>query len=391
MSGFEIHCGDALEVLRTMPDESVNCCITSPPYYGLRDYGTAKWEGGDAECSHKERMARGDTERETPGGRGGSFRGGEIQYRELCAQCGATRVDSQIGLERTPTEYIARLVEVFREVRRVLKSDGTLWVNIGDSYSAHPEQRKTTDKVGLKQETNRGSNSVPSRCVDGLKRKDLIGIPWTLAFALRDDGWWLRQDIIWAKGNCMPESVRDRCTKAHEYIFMLSKSARYYYDSDAIKEPTQPDSIARYGRGRADDAKYADGGPGGQTIARTFDHMQPKQDGYGRRHAGFKGREFSGDPREMRNKRSWWLMNTAPTPEAHFATFPLELPEICLKAGCPEGGVVLDPFAGAGTTGLACLKNNRGFRGIELNPAYIEIAYKRAEKHFPLLMGALCV
>ena len=332
--------GDALTVLKTLPDASVNCCITSPPYYGLRDYG----------C------------------------------------------DGQIGLERTPAEYIARLVDVFREVRRVLRDDGTCWINIGDSYAAqggdHSKFNSNQPNVGASRCHANGSRDKGNRRpATGLKPKDLIGIPWMLAFALRDDGWYLRQDIIWAKGNCMPESVKDRCTKAHEHIFMLSKSARYFYDYDAISEPTQPDSVARYSRGRADDAKYADGGPGNQTIARSFEHMQPKQDGRGRRYSGFNEREFSGDPRERRNKRSWWLMNTKPCSEAHFAVYPLELPETCLLAGTKEGGTVLDPFCGAGTTGLACLKNGREFIGIELNTEYVKIAEARAQKYYPLLAG----
>ena len=409
-----IHHGDALTVLRTLPDVSVNCCITSPPYYGLRDYGTAKWEGGDPACDHidpqgpvnapsaSSTLTTNNGRGPLPGDKYQSDR--KAQYRDACRKCGARRIDQQIGLESTPVEYIARLVEVFREVWRVLKDDGTLWVNIGDSYAGMKiGNTNAGNSSGLRRDGRPEESRLRSCAIEashmaamkftkrtppGLKPKDLIGVPWMLAFALRDDGWYLRQDIIWCKGNCMPESVKDRCTKAHEYLFMLSKSARYWYDAAAISEPTQPGSIARYSRGRADDSKYADGGPGNQTIARTFDGMQPKQDGHGRRHAGFNEREFSGDPRERRNKRSWWLMNTAPTPEAHFATFPIELPETCLRAGCPEGGTVLDPFAGAGTTGLACLKNGRNFIGIELNAEYVELAQGRAHKYQPLFCEA---
>lgn len=300
-----------------MPEASVNCCVTSPPYYGLRDYGVA----------------------------------------------------GQIGLERTPAEYIIKLVDVFREVRRVLTPDGTCWVVVGDSYNARPEQRKATNKPGEKQATSVGSIGAPSRSVEGLKPKDLIGIPWMLAFALRDDGWYLRQDIIWAKLNPMPESVKDRCTKAHEYVFMLSKSARYSYDSEAIAEASVENSIKKF-----------------------TDNGRDKQRGHRRRHAGFNGRYAetlarNGVP-ETRNRRSVWTLATFPTPEAHFATFPIELPELCIRAGCPEGGTVLDPFAGAGTTGLACLKNGRRFVGIELKAEYIEIARARARKYYPLLVGA---
>ena len=219
---FDIRQGNALDRLREMPDCSVNCCITSPPYFGLRDYGTV----------------------------------------------------GQIGLESTPEAYITRLVEVFREVRRVLRGDGTCWINIGDSYNAQPGQRKTTDKAGDKQATSIGSVGAPSRCVDGLKPKDLIGIPWMLAFALRADGWYLRQDIIWHKPNPMPESVKDRCTKAHEYIFLLSKTARYWWDADAIAEVAKYVGDERYKRQdtrKVADVKCLDGG----SRARTGNPAKP--------------------------------------------------------------------------------------------------------------------
>jgi DNA modification methylase len=313
---FTIHHGDALAVLRAMPDASVACCVTSPPYYGLRDY----------------------------------------------------QVDGQIGLEPTPEAYIERLVDVFREVRRVLRPDGTLWLNIGDSYNAHPGQRKTTDKAGDKQATSAGSVGAPSRCVVGLKPKDLIGVPWMLAFALRADGWWLRSDIIWAKPNPMPESVTDRPTKAHEYVFLLAKSERYRYDAKAIQERAV-----------------------NPTFGKFTDNGKDKQRGHSRRHAGFNGRYAAklaaeGVP-EFRNRRSVWTLATIPTPDAHFATFPIDLAETCILAGCPADGTVLDPFAGAGTTGLAALKHGRRFVGIELNADYIEIAHTRAGRHMPLLAG----
>ncbi len=329
---FRIIEGDALTVLRTLPAESVNCCVTSPPYWGLRDYGTA----------------------------------------------------GQIGLEKMPEEYVARMVEVFREVRRVLRLDGTLWLNLGDSYASG--MRSAYDDDRHKYQTARPHDQRPATPAN-LKPKDLIGIPWRVAFALQADGWWLRSDIVWCKGNGMPESVKDRPTRAHEYIFLLSKSERYYYDAAAVAEPVKADTPARYKRGRSGDHKFADGGPGGQTLARTFDHM--KQDGHGGRHAGFNDREFARDPGEVRNLRSWWLVNTLPTPEAHFATMPITLAERCVQAGCPEGGTVLDPFAGAGTTGLACLKHGRNFLGIELNPEYIQISEQRAERHMPLLRRAI--
>lgn len=372
MKCFGILPGDALVVLRALPDESVNCCITSPPYYGLRDYGTAKWKGGDAGCDHvdpsgpvnapssKSTLTTNNGQGPLPGDKYQHDR--KAQFKVQCARCGARRIDSQIGLESTPSKYIARLVEVFREVRRVLKSDGTLWVNIGDSYAsqsgAHGGRQDNQRGVGAKTAHDSGAgDQAARRPCDGLKPKDLIGIPWLLAFALRDDGWWLRQDIIWAKPNPMPESVRDRCTKAHEYVFLLTKSARYWWDSRAIAE----ESI-----------KGAAGG--------TFNNGKIGIHQLGRSSAASRAES------DTRNRRSVWTLATLPTPEAHFATFPLELPEICLKAGCPEGGAVLDPFAGAGTTGLACLKNGRRFIGIELNPTYVEIAYTRARKYYPLLL-----
>lgn len=307
-----IHHGDALTVLRTLPDSSVNCCITSPPYYGLRDYGCA----------------------------------------------------GQIGLESTPAEYIARLVEVFREVRRVLKDDGTCWINCGDSYAGHnlPGWRP-----GNEAKNQGSSNKNGCGFITGCKPKDLIGIPWMLAFALRDDGWYLRQDIIWHKPNPMPESVKDRCTKAHEYIFMLSKSARYWCDMDAVSEP----------------ATYA-----GKIVTLGEKSLSKGQANGANMAASGNGRASEVTVKDTRNLRSVWTLATLPTPEAHFATFPIELPETCLRAGCPEGGTVLDPFAGAGTTWLACLKNGRRFVGIELNAKYVELAQGRAHKYQPLFCEA---
>ena len=302
-----IHTGDCLEVLRTQPDASAHCCVTSPPYFGLRDYGAA----------------------------------------------------GQIGLEPTPDEFVARLVEVFREVRRVLRDDGTCWINLGDSYNAAGRTGHGS-RIGFKQGTNRASAIGGDACrpsFDGLKPKDLLGIPWRVAFALQADGWYLRQDIVWAKPNPMPESVRDRCTKAHEYIFMLSKSERYFYDAEAIKEPAV-----------APKAAWTDGG-------------SEKQRGHSRRHAGFNGRYAerirAEGPPETRNKRSVWTVTTKPFKEAHFATFPPDLIEPCILAGCPAGGMVLDPFGGAGTTGLVAARHGRNATLIELNPEYVEIARRR--------------
>jgi DNA modification methylase len=305
--------GDCRDKLRELPDESVNCCVTSPPYFGLRDYG----------C------------------------------------------DGQMGLEPTPDEFVAGMVDVFREVRRVLRDDGTLWLNIGDSFAGggtigrndtSPEAlARRAEKFG----TGTGSGSAVGASgtrakVAGLKAKDLIGIPWMLAFALRADGWYLRQDIIWSKPNPMPESVRDRCTKAHEYLFLLSKGPRYYYDAEAIAE------AAAYAPGSREDAPS--GSFGGQRAANTTDPQVQQS---------FRA------IRETRNKRSVWEVATQPFSEAHFATYPPALIEPCIKAGCPEGGTVLDPFGGAGTTGLVADRLQRDAILIELNPEYAEIARRR--------------
>jgi DNA modification methylase len=292
--------GDCREILRTLPDASVHCCVTSPPYFGLRDYG----------------------------------------------------VEHQIGLEPTPDEYVSQLVEVFREVRRVLRDDGTLWLNLGDSYAAGG---RGGGADGSKQQTNVGALLGPKKPPAGLKPKDLIGIPWRVAFALQADGWWLRQDIIWSKPNTMPESVTDRCTKAHEYIFLLSKSARYYYDADAIKTPVSPKTLTVNTTPRK-----------GTGIESTGEKLNKWiEENGGRYHP------------EMCNKRSVWEVATQPYSEAHFATFPPALIEPCIKAGCPVGGTVLDPFGGAGTTGLVADRLQRNAIMIELNPEYAKLATNR--------------
>ncbi len=296
--------------------------MTSQPYWGLRDYGDA----------------------------------------------------GQIGLEPTPEAYVIRLVEVFREVRRVLRADGTLWLNIGDSYAGSSQTGGTKSISGnMKSQPH----CKKKQLLGDLKPKDLVGIPWRVAFALQADGWWLRSEIIWAKPNPMPESVRDRPTKAHEQVFLLAKNAKYYYDADAIKElaaygqPNSPESIASpYGQGFTRRAGAFNGSKSGKTGADG-----DRNDG-GR--AAVEGDGF-------RNKRTVWTLATLPTPDAHFATFPIELPETCILAGCPPDGVVLDPFCGAATTGLACVKNGRKFIGIELNPKYIEIAKTRMQRHYSLL------
>lgn len=377
----KIICGDCLEVMRGMEDGLYHCCVTSPPYWGLRDYG----------------------------------------------------VEGQLGLEKTPEEYIAKMVEVFREVRRVLRDDGTLWLNMGDSYASSPtgsQGNYTGEKWGFgpnhkKKQADFQGTQGRNKIVSGLKPKDLCGIPWRVAFALQADGWYLRQDIIWHKPNPMPESVTDRCTKAHEYIFLMSKKPRYYYDAEAIKEEAATEPHA----------------PGCKPRPITGPLVRQKAD-------GSSASQWAEDSQERiwgsgcRNKRSVWTVATAPYKNAHFATFPPDLILPCILAGCPEqvckkcgeprrriteseqikrvrpneyikrtgaagtgnfinqtvagvrntttgwtdcgcnagfdGGTVLDPFYGSGTTGMVAYENNRHYIGIELSKDYIGM--DRAEK-----------
>lgn len=298
MSRHALHVGDCREILRTLPEQSIHCCVTSPPYFGLRDYGMVE----------------------------------------------------QIGLEPTPDQFVAELVKVFREVRRVLRDDGTLWLNLGDSYNAYNANRGASTSIsdgtaGRDHPRHKQGLTTPT-----LKSKDLIGIPWRVAFALQADGWYLRQDIIWHKPNPMPESVTDRCTKAHEYLFLLSKSARYHYDSEAIKEPGVKGAAgSSFNKGK------------------TATHQMGRSSG--------KDRSDS----DTRNRRSVWTVATKPYRGAHFATFPPALVEPCILAGCPVGGTVLDPFSGSATTGQVALANGRSYVGCELNPDYHELAQQRLD------------
>lgn len=301
--------------------------------------------------------------------------------------CGARRIDKQLGLERTPEEYITSMVEVFREVRRVLRSDGTCWVNIGDSYAGSGMTGGTKSIDGQGQKLDR-MFSARRDAVPGLKPKDLVGIPWMLAFALRADGWYLRSEIIWAKPNPMPESVRDRPTKAHEQIFLLTKSEKYWYDADAIREPAQDWGL----RDRTEAKHNTEGfraagqpphhGLTGKVAPLSGSHGTMAHDGNGMRMLEKWDNELG------HNKRTVWTVATQPTPEAHFATYPIALIEPCILAGCPAGGAVLDPFCGAGTTGMAALKHGRDFIGIELKPEYIAIARARLMQRMPLLATA---
>jgi DNA modification methylase len=417
---WNILCGDALTLLKTLPDESVQCCVTSPPYYNLRDYSTAHWEGGDAECDHKNHASapKGKSDSHSPNQ---PARQGMLKpYKDKCRRCGAKRVDQQMGLEKTPEEYVQRLVGVFNEIKRVLRKDGCAWLVLGDSFANAGGPCTNKKNTGQQAVVDAENMPTTSRTVPvGLKSKDLIGIPWRVAFALQDAGWYLRCDIIWHKINSLPESVTDRPTRSHEYVFLLTKSPIYFYDSYAIREQSK----------------------------KTDSPSAPLS----------------------RNKRSIFAINTKPFKAAHFATMPVELALTCVKAGtsekgcCPkcrapwqrtlekralqsntnlpppgktaelEGKVhfgqntrrnatnstfnnnpgkrppapitigwqstcacnagdpipctVLDPFAGAATTGVAALQYGQHFLGIELNPAYIEIAEQRLQDEQKQLMG----
>ncbi len=375
--------GDCREVLKTLDAASVHCCVTSPPYWGLRDYGTAEWEGGSEDCDHKRIGNR--NERPRSGLQGGTEtvnHAQEPQYRDQCGKCGATRIDKQLGLEKTPDEYVAKLVEVFREVRRVLRDDGTLWLNLGSSYAGswgnyHPNSPPGKHGQRLK-ETARWNRPAydsqeflpPTANLKGFKPKDLVPIPWMVGMALQQDGWWLRQDIIWSKPSPMPESVTDRCTKSHEYILLLSKSERYFYNAEAIMEEAGNWHASIPGR---------NGGPG-QDRRSNLERESVKRGDFNGKTNELAGREAFRAVTPERNKRSVWTVTTKPYREAHFATFPPDLILPCILAGCPEGGTVLDPFLGSGTTAMVAQKNGCDCIGIELNPEYVELAKRRIEQ-----------
>jgi DNA modification methylase len=312
-----IYEGDCIETMKQWDAGCVQTCITSPPYYGLRDYGH----------------------------------------------------EGQIGLEETPEAFVAKMVEVFREVKRVLRDDGTLWLNLGDSYAgsgkgSNPDgtahASSLTGKQGTHKGTTEGTKPIQKAKEIGLKPKDLIGIPWMVAFALRADGWYLRQDIIWHKPNPMPESVTDRCTKAHEYIFLFSKSQKYHFDASAIREPLANPERTNFQSGSR---------PNGENKDRNDNDLSVRS----------KDAVY-----ENRNKRSVWTVTTKPYSGAHFATFPPDLIEPCILAGAPEGGIVLDPFMGSGTTAHTALRAGRKYVGCELNGEYIKLANKRLSQGFLL-------
>jgi site-specific DNA-methyltransferase (adenine-specific) len=504
MSKYEVLIGDCIEQLKTLEDESVNCVVTSPPYYGLRDYGTGKWVGGEPDCEHEGHVLgnnRNFVDREGRGSNAKALTAG------TCTKCGAVKEDAQIGLEDTPEAYISNLVNVFREVRRVLKPDGTVWLNLGDSYwggkgksgARSPEKYATDYGTGRLNKAHHaaGAGTGKTRPTDRkhsvFKPKDLMMIPHRVAIALQEDGWWVRQDIVWTKPNPMPESVKDRCTKAHEYFFLLAKEQVYYFDHKAIQEQVASSTVARERRGVSANHKNTDGAPGQAvhtfTKARDKDptrevstlrnkrtvweeksstkfgskheelihrggmHQErgegliayrpnepaqeafvallrenlKKKEAYASLSPGikkttidhwyrndqwfslpsiddwelvrellkdaegfdvideqmtdiqFKSDEIANVDEGKRKKRSVWNVSLRAFKGAHFATYPPELIEPCILAGCPEGGTVLDIFAGSGTTGGVAIKNQRNAVLIELNPEYAALIPKRIE------------
>lgn len=441
-----------MDRLKELPSESVHCVVTSPPYWGLRDYGTAQWKGGNSGCDHSTPRSRGDDIKN--GDKQGTSKGSRPNTQMVCP-CGAVRIDAQFGLEATPDEYVARLVGVFRELKRVLRDDATLWLNLGDSFSRarslmsnrYARAGGWSNNNGLdgvkREESKRPRTNAPEGVVSqklayGLKEKDLVGIPWMIAFALRADGWYLRSDIIWSKPNSMPESVMDRPTKSHEYVFLLSKSARYYYDGDAIREPYSLTSISRYDA--PNDAPMMGVAPTARQPGGDIDRRE--------REKGLRSPNPLG-----RNARTVWTITTQPFSEAHFATFPARLVERCISAGTSERGVcrecgkpwarkiekvegvthnrevahvpnscptkvdstgwqpstratnqwqqqcehdapvipatVLDIFSGSGTTGVVANSLDRDYIGIELNPEYVAMSERRLFNPQPSFMDAL--
>ena len=417
--------GDVTDRLRELPDESVHCVVTSPPYWGLRDYGTGEWVGGDPDCDHQQHPGA------ATGNKGAVT---TVPYADVCGRCGAVREDRQIGLEPSLDAYIETMVKVFREVRRVLRDDGTVWLNLGDSYNAYNGGAGPGSTMSDTQTEQRPKlASGHGLRTKHLKHKDLCGVPWRVALALHADGWWLRSDVIWSKPNPMPSSVTDRPTTSHEYVFLLSKSARYFYDADAVREV---------------------GASSEPRLVKRADGWASHAGGHGSVHRD--GREAGGHTKNMipagRNKRTVWTIATQPYPEAHFATFPEKLVEPCILAGTSERGccsecgapwvrvvdrqalgdrddagrtaslpeqrfgkspppergwqahrhttgwqptcecdaetvpcVVLDPFCGSGTTLAVAVRHGRSGIGIELNPEYIDLANKRISRETPSL------
>lgn len=376
-----LYLGNSLKVLKELPDNIIQTCVTSPPYWALRDYGTATWEGGDSSCPHQRTTK---ISKDTATGHKAMFKKGQVVgdaiYKSVCNKCGARRIDDQLGLESTPEQYVKNMVLIFREVWRVLKNDGTLWLNLGDSYCGTGNKGDWTDP---KHKDGRNGQVVAiNNKIKGLKQKDLIGIPWRTAFALQSDGWYLRSDIIWAKPNPMPESVTDRPTKSHEYIFLMSKTKQYYYDAESIKEKAESikEKALRVPSGW--DASTGEGGH--NKLIGRYKYKDKKNYGGGGTsfvgHSGNKKADGSLISGGRRNKRDVWNVSTHAYKDAHFATFPPKLIEPCILAGTPEEGIVLDPFAGAGTVAFVSKNHSRKSISIDLNAEYLQMQKKRLEQ-----------
>lgn len=448
--------GDVREKLLTLPADSFDCVVTSPPYWGLRDYGTGRWEGGDPTCEHRSPTMREDRDEDRASQAGSVATNShqlKLAHRSACGKCGAIKVDQQIGLEPTLAEHLRVMVEVLREVRRVLKPSGTVWLNYGDCYATSPNGRSAADTktAGNDDRTFRdkpfstvGSGALGGdifartfgEVVNAVKAKDLCLIPNLLAIALRADGWWVRSENVWGKSNPMPESIKDRPGTSHEKIWMLTKSARYFYAADEVRQGEAPDVPVIFKTPDGWDTTVGEGGHGsiakpgrfkGQTVAQKREGKQAaiaasaeavgassgrRMNGFnerwdekeklrasetGQRHAGHINHTGIEDtPRGSRGLRNYepaplsvWVMGTAPFSEAHFATFPPELVERCLKAGCPKGGTVLDPFGGAGTTALVADQMQLDATIIELNPDYVHIAVRRLENNRGAIQSTL--
>jgi DNA modification methylase len=363
-----LYTGDAITTLTAFPAGSIDCVVTSPPYYGLRDYGTAIWSGGAPDCRHNQGAGR------TPLRGGGRWR---------CTDCGAKRVDQQYGLEPTPHDYVDTLRRLFAQLRRVLTPAGTVWLNLGDSYVS----------TGSRAARPHGPNSVlpgsyhqrqsTSGAVSGLTAKNLLGMPWRVALAVQADGWVLRNAVVWAKRNPMPESVKDRLSTTYEFVFLLTANSTYFFDLDAIRVPLQrPEALAEdisVGGNRVTEGALL-GVSGrrrsGSVYGKYRDSTVFVRGGHGSAVTPTGRRHDNADARG-KNPGDVWQMSTRPLRAAHFAAFPIDLPLRCIAAGCPPEGVVLDPFSGAATTGLAALQLGRRYIGIELNPAYNQLAQSR--------------
>lgn len=390
-----LYTGDAVDTVAGWPAESIDCVVTSPPYYGLRDYRTGRWVGGDPACAHS--VGRGTNIPHTTGAAPGypaspAHRGGDPQ---TCRRCGARRVDRQYGLEPTPADYVDHLRALFAQLRRVLTPTGTVWLNLGDSYSAEPPGRSShamrnstlsgVAAAAVLREQVRSAGVNRTRTVP---RKNLLGMPWRVALALQADGWVLRNAVVWAKRNPMPESVRDRLSTTYEFVFLLTANPTYHFDLDAIRvPPRRPEALA---------TDIPGGGPHvteGTELGARARRRNRSVNGDGNRNGKYRGSAvfargnhgaamLPGHPHKSahprgKNPGDVWQMFTRPLREAHFAAFPIDLPLRCIAAGCPPGGVVLDPFSGAATTGLAAIRLGRRYVGIELNASYNQLAKDR--------------